>query len=75
MNNSIYGKTMENLRKRSNVFLETDPDHFKKVTSKPTFQSCKTFHENLVAVNMSKNSLILNTPLYDGMCILDLSKT
>ena len=75
MNNSIYGKTMENLRKRSNVFLETDPDHFKKLTSKPTFQSCKIFHENLAAVQMTKKKLTLDKPIYAGMCILDISKT
>ena len=66
---------MENLRKRSNVFLETDPDHFKKLTSKPTFQSCKLIHENLAAVHMTKKTLILDKPIYAGMCILDLRKT
>ena len=74
MNNSVFGKTMENIRKRSNIKLETDPDHFLRQTAKPTFVSCKIFHENLVAVHMKKNLLLLDKPSYVGMCILDLSK-
>ena len=74
MNNSVFGKTMENIRKRSNIYLETDPDHFLRQTAKPTFVSCKIFHENLVAIHMKKNFLLLDKPSYVGMCILDLSK-
>ena len=74
MNNSVFGKTMENIRKRCNIKLETDPDHFLRQTAKPTFVSCKIFHENLVAVHMKKNYLKLDKPSYVGMCILDLSK-
>ena len=74
MNNSVFGKTMENIRKRSNIKLETDPDHFLRQTAKPTFVSCKIFHENLVAVDMKKSFLKLDKPSYVGMCILDLSK-
>ena len=74
MNNSVFGKTMENIRKRSNIHLETDPDHFLRQTAKPTFVSCKIFHENLVAVHMKKKILKLDKPSYVGMCILDLSK-
>ena len=74
MNNSVFGKTMENIRKRSNIKLETDPDHFLRQVAKPTYVSCKIFHENLVAVHMKKNFLLLDKPSYVGMCILDLSK-
>ena len=74
MNNSVFGKTMENIRKRSNIYLETDPDHFLRQTAKPTFVSCKIFHENLVAIHMKKSFLKLDKPSYVGMCILDLSK-
>ena len=73
-NNSVFGKTMENIRKRCNVYLETDPNHLLRQTAKPTFVSRKIFHENLVAVNMKKERLKLDKPSYVGMCILFLSK-
>ena len=75
MNNSVFGKTMENLRKRCNVKLVTDSDKFLRLASKPTYGSCKIFSENLVAVNMKRERLRLDKPSYVGMCILDLSKT
>ena len=74
MNNSVFGKIMENIRKRCNVYLETDRDHFLRQTAKPTYVSCKIFSENLVAVNMKQERLKLNKPSYVGMYILDLSK-
>ena len=75
MNNSVFGKTMENIRKRVDVRLVTDEKKLSKLTSKPTFVSCKIFNENLVAVHKIKETLTLNRPAYVGMCILDLSKT
>ena len=75
MNNSIFGKTMENLRKRADVRLVTDVDQFTRLTSKPTFVSSKIFNKNLVAIHKIKETLKLNRPAYVGMCILDLSKT
>ena len=75
MNNSVFGKTMENLRKRVDVRLITDENKLLKLSSKPTFVSSKIFNENLVAVHKIKETLILNRPAYVGMCILDLSKT
>jgi len=75
MNNSAFGKTMENIRKRVDVRLVTDEKKLLKYTSKPTFVSSKIFNENLVAVHKIKETLVLNRPAYVGMCILDLSKT
>ena len=75
MNNSVFGKTMENLRKRVGVRLVTDEKNLDKLTSKPTYVSCKIFNENLMAVHKVKETLTLNRPAYVGMCILDLSKT
>ena len=75
MNNSVFGKTMENLRKRVDVRLVTDEKKLLKLTSKPTYVSSKIFNENLVAVHKIKEKLTLNRPAYVGMCILDLSKT
>ena len=75
MNNSVFGKTMENIRKRVDVRLVTDKKKLLKLTSKPTYVSSKIFNENLVAVHKIKETLTLNRPAYVGMCILDLSKT
>ena len=75
MNNSVFGKTMENLRKRVDVKLVTDEKKLLKLTSKPTFVSSKIFNEKLVAVHKIKETLTLNRPAYVGMCILDLSKS
>ena len=75
MNNSVFGKTMENLRKRVDVRLVTNEKKLDKLISKPTFISSKIFNENLMAVHKVKETLTLKRPAYVGMCILYLSKT
>ena len=75
LNNAVFGKTMENLRKIVDVKLVTNEKELNNLTSKPTYVSSKIFNENLVAVHKIKEQLTLNRPAYIGMCILDLSKT
>ena len=75
MNNSVFGKTMENIRNRVDVKLVNTEEKLRKLVSKPNFRSRKIFSENLVSVHMKKTSLTMNKPVYLGMCILDLSKT
>ena len=75
MNNSVFWKTMENIRKRVDVRLITDEKKLLKMSSKPTYVNHKIFNENLVAVHNIKETLTLNRPAYVGMCILDPSKT
>ena len=72
MNNSVFGKTMENLRKRVDVRLVTDEKKLDKLTTRPTYISSKIFNENLMAVHKVKETLTLNRLAYVG--ILDLSK-
>ena len=74
MNNSVFGKTMENIRNRVNVKLVDSGEKFKKLVAKPNYNSCKIFNENLVSVHMKKTSLTMNKPVYLGMSILELSK-
>ena len=74
MNNSVFGKAMENLCKWVDIRLVTDEKKLDKLTSKPTYVSSKIFNENLMAVHKVKETLTLNKPAYMGMCILDLSK-
>ena len=74
MNNSVFGKTMENIRNRVDVKLVNTKEKFKKLVAKPNFKSRKIFNENLISVHMKKTSLTMNKPVYLGMCILELSK-
>ena len=75
MNNSVFGKTMENIRNRVDVKLVNTKEKLKKLVAKPNYKGRKIFSENLVSVHMKKTSLTMNKPIYLGMCILELSKT
>ena len=75
MNNSVFGKTMENIRNRVDIRLVTRESQAKKLTCKPNYQHHTIFSKNLAAVHMKKVSLKFNKPVYLGMSILDLSKT
>ena len=75
MNNSVFGKTMENIRNRVVINLVTDKKQAEKLSAKPNFKHCNIFSEDLVAIHMKKTKLFFNKPVYLGMCILDLSKT
>ena len=66
MNNSVFVKTMENLRKRISVKLVNNPKDYVRCISKPSFISQKIFSKNFV--------LTLNKPIYVGFSILDLRK-
>ena len=74
MNNSIYGKTMENARKRVNVKLVTTETDLIKAVASPTFQSQRIMNGDVVAVKTMKEVLTLNKPCYVGMFVLELSK-
>ena len=74
MINSVYGKTMENLRKRINVRFMNNKKDFLKYTSKPTYITHKLFNKNFAAIHEIKPVLILNKPIYVGFTVLDLSK-
>ena len=75
MNNAVYGKTMENFAQKSRCKTRHGREKLLKLTSKPTYVSCKIFNEKLVAIPKINETLTLNRPAYVGMCILDLRKT
>ena len=75
MNNAVFGKTMENLRKRMDVKLVNSQSRARKLTCKPSFHAFRIFCEDLVAIHLLKQRLYLNRPIYVGFAILDLSKT
>ena len=72
--NSVYGKTMENLRKRINVRFVNNKKDFLKYTSRPTYVTHKLFNKNFATIHEIKPGLILNKPVYVGFTVLDLSK-
>ena len=74
MNNSVYGKTMENLRKRIKIRVVKNSQDFIKYTSRPTCVDWKVFESNLAAIHEKKISLILNKPIYAGFTVLKISK-
>ena len=74
MINSVYGKTMENLRKRINVRLVNNKKDFLKYTSRLTHITHKIFDKSYTAVREIKPVLTLNKPIYVGYAVLELSK-
>ncbi len=74
MNNAVFGKTMENIRKRVNIELVNDVNRRNKLVSDDDFVSMKIFNENLVAIQRRKTNLKLTKPIYVGASVLDLSK-
>ena len=76
MNNSVFGKTMENLRKRVNVKLVrvNEEDKLRRLIASPAFARANIFDDDLAAIQLHKSRLVLNRPVYVGMSVLDLSK-
>ena len=75
INNSVFGKTIENIRKRQNIILVDDRAKALKLSSRPNFDRATIFDPNLVAIHMKKTEVYFNKPIYVGQAILDLSKT
>ena len=76
MNNSVFGKTMENLRKRVDVKLVRagEDDRLRRLIASPSYARANIFDDDLAAIQMHKSRLVLNRPVYVGMSVLDLSK-
>jgi hypothetical protein len=76
MNNSFYGKTMENVRDRTDVKICLDKDNFEKHTSCPLFANQINIiqADNMSLVRKHRKKVELNKPIYIGACILELSK-
>ena len=75
MNNSVFGKTMENVRNHRDIKLVTTDDRRNKLASEPNCQSTKYISKDLLVMEMRKTEVRMNKPIYLGQAILDLSKT
>ena len=71
MINSVYGKTMENVRKRMNVRLVNNEEDFLKYSSRPTYTGYKKIGKDYAAIYEIKPVLILTKPIYIGSTVLD----
>ena len=75
MNNSVFGKAMENVRNHRDIKLVTLEKRRKRLVSEPNYHSYKKCSDHLMATEMKKTRIKMNKPLYLGMSILDISKT
>ena len=67
MNNSVFGKTMENIENRVDVRLVSTKEEAMKLSKQPNFESRTIFDENLIAIHMKRIKLVYNKPIYLGM--------
>lgn len=74
MNNSVYGKCMENVRNRMNMEIVCSTKRLDKLIAKPNFRDRTIFTEKLIAVHLNKTKVNFNKPIAVGMAILELSK-
>ena len=72
--NSIYGRCMENIRKRINVKLINNSKDYARYVSKSNFISQKIFSRDFAAIHQIKSVLTLDKPIYMEFSILELSK-
>ena len=74
MNNSIYGKTCENLKKRTDIKLVTSKREAKPLTEKPHCMGYRIFTVDLIGIQMRKVQVLIDKPFYVGFSVLELAK-
>ena len=75
MNNSVFGKTMENVTKHRDIKLVTTDKRKNQLVSEPNYHTIKWSSEDILAIEMKKTTVKLNKPVYLGLSILEISKT
>ena len=75
MNNSVFGKTMENIRKHRDIKLVTTDKRRIKLVSEPNYHTINLIFEDLSIIEMKKTKVKMNKPIYLGLSILEISKT
>ena len=74
MNNAVFGKTMENIRKHRDIKLVTTDKRRSKLVSEPNYRTINYISEDLSIIEMSKTKVKMNKPIYLGLSILQISK-
>ena len=74
MNNAVFGKTMENIRKHRNIKLVTTDKKRNKLVSELNYHTMNYISEDLSIIEMKRTKLKMNKPIYLGLSILDISK-
>ena len=74
MNNAVFGKTMENIRKHRDIKLVTTDKKRNKLVSEPNYDTINYISEDLSIIEMNKTRVKMNKPIYLGLSILDISK-
>ena len=74
MNNAVFGKTMENVRKHRDIKLEKSDKKRNKLVSEPNFRTMKLIDNNLAIIEMKNVKVKMNKSIYLGLSILDISK-
>ena len=74
MNNAVFGKTMENIRKHRDIKIVTKDKKRNKLVSEPNYHTINYISEDLSIIEMNKTKVKMNKPIYLGLSILDISK-
>ena len=74
MNNAVFGKTMENIRKHRDIKLVTTDKKRNKLVSEPNYHTMNYISEDLSIIEMNKTKVKINKPIYLGLSVLDISK-
>ena len=75
MNNSVFGKTMENVRNHRDIKIVITNKQRNKLVSEPNYHTTKHISENLLIIEMKKTEVKMNKPIDLGLSIFDISKT
>ena len=75
MNNSVFGKAIENIRKHRDIKLVTTDKKRSKLVSEPNYHTIILISEDLSIIEMKKTKVKMNKPIYLGLSILEISKT
>ena len=74
LNNSVYGKTLENVRGRIDYKIVTNSKSARKYISRPTFKTSNIIADEVVGIEMRKQKVVLDKPIFAGFAVLETSK-